>query len=137
MIALVDLIDEHPRAIEHECIRLGVRLRWLGTDYLSWGDLLTIVQEAPLDSAITRAISPDAYEWSTQLKTNQLMHSNEFSSRQLVWTKTEDAAKNRLRSAPKPAPAPWVEPDESREVKHFGSKPIPLDDLAEFLGWSA
>lgn len=51
------------------------------------------------------------------------------------WYQTEDGHKNR--KAPKPIPAPWVDQDEDKEVRHFGADPVPLGDLDAFLGWPA
>lgn len=50
----------------------------------------------------------------------------------LLWSKTEDGEKNRNR--PKPIERPGIEPD--RDVQKFGSDPVPIDELEDFLGWS-
>jgi hypothetical protein len=44
-----------------------LRLRWLcdGTDRLNWGDLVTIVEEAPRSSALLRHLKPAESEWDT------------------------------------------------------------------------
>lgn len=136
MIWLAKFLGEHPDEVAYDLIGLGLRLRDFPSARLSWADLLVIVQQAPPDSAVVRTAHPELSEWMSPLKTNQMLHSVEFSLRQLVWSKSEDAAKGRKRSAPKPIPAPWVKDDKEREVKHFGSAPIPIADLNDFLGWA-
>lgn len=44
-----------------------MRLRWLcdGTDRLNWGDLVTIVEEAPRSSALLRHLKPAESGWDT------------------------------------------------------------------------
>lgn len=48
---------------------------------------------------------------------------------------TKDGHSGRQR--PKPLPAPWIEPDSEQDTQHFGSDPVPLDELDRFLGWAA
>lgn len=38
---------------------MGLRLDWLGTEALSWRDLLVITQQSPATSALTRARYPE------------------------------------------------------------------------------
>lgn len=106
---------------------MGVRLRWLGTERLTWGDLKVILAEAPRDSAFIRSAHPDEYQWgATELP---LLHSMEHTLRILAWQKTEDGSKGR--KPPKPIPAPWVKTEA--EVRKLGSKPVPLNELDDFL----
>jgi hypothetical protein len=44
-------------------IGLGLRLRWLGTEWLTWGDLLAIVRQSPRGSALSRAINGESDIW--------------------------------------------------------------------------
>lgn len=73
---------------------------------------------------------PDWQPWSESSTAAQLLHSIEHTLRVLSW---QFAGDSRV-DYPKPIPAPWVE-DEDHEVRTFGSDPIPLTDLDDFLGW--
>lgn len=122
------LIDDHPREVAYECLRLGFRLRDLGVTF-GWSDLDAILRCAPRDSAFALRVDPDNAPWGL---IEQLLHSMEHSLRMLQWMKTEDAALGRDRTRPEPLPAPWVR-DEKKS--HFGSDPVPLPELEAFLGW--
>jgi len=50
-----------------------------------------------------------------------------------VWMNSVDGEKGRNR--PKPIPRPGIEPDETEE-RTFGSDPVPIQELDEFLGWA-
>ena len=86
----------------------------------------------PRESATWRALhGQDKAEWSLDV---QMLAEVLNAVRWLQWAKTEDGAKGRNR--PKPIQPPWVE-DPDRETRHFGSNPVPLDELHHFLGWEA
>ena len=53
------VLREHPDEVEYELIRLGLRLRWLGSPLLTLRDLILIVSLAPRDSPLLRALNPD------------------------------------------------------------------------------
>ena len=108
-------------------IALGLRLDWLGSEALSWRDLLVIIRQSPADSAVVRAMDPDSHWGLSEHLLAQVVDNTSW----LVWAKTEDGSKNRNR--PQPWPRPGVEPDEGKSVK---GTPIPLDEAARRLGWS-
>ncbi len=127
ILGLLELLDEHQEAVERELIELGLRLRWLGTDRLSWRDLLVVVRQSPPGSPIDRAMNPD-HMWGLP---EQLAASIVDSLRIANWMQTEDGSKNR--NQPKPLPRPGVvDPDQTI----FGEGPLPIDELDEFLGWT-
>ena len=68
---LVMLAEEHPRALNHDLIRVGHRVRDLDDPEsgLVIADLLDLVAYADTSSAIYRALNPD-WEWDLG---NQLM----------------------------------------------------------------
>lgn len=53
------ILREHPDEVEYELIRLGLRLRWLGSPLLSFRDLILIVSLASRDSPLVRVLNPD------------------------------------------------------------------------------
>lgn len=60
---LHQFLKEHGEAVEYELIRLGLRLSWLGSDALTWRDLLVIIKQSPRDSAIQRDLSGPDHVW--------------------------------------------------------------------------
>lgn len=123
MRALLDLLDEHEEPIAYDLIRLGLRLRDLGTDRLSWGDLWAIVRNAPRDSALYRALNPD-HEWTL---TDLLLAEVADAVRVANWQR----GSAKRHEYPKPIPRPGVEPQSAT----YGKGAIPIDEMAEWLGW--
>ena len=122
---LLELIREHKAALEYDLIALGLRLAWLGSEALSWRDLLVIVQQSPADCALARALNPDL-AWGG-LTEYLLAHISDTVS-WLQWAKTEDGSKNR--NHPKLWPRPGVEVPEKKPVTT-----VPLDEAIARLGW--
>lgn len=108
---------------------MGLRLDWLSSEALSWRDLAVIVRQAPQDSAIARSVDPEQSAW--KLSDHLLALVGDYLA-WIAWSKTSDGEKNR--NQPKPIPRPGVEPDE--DSRTFGSDPVPLDELEDFLNWS-
>lgn len=108
---------------------MGLRLDWLASEALSWRDLLVIVRQAPQSSAVARAVEPEQSTWGLS---EQLLALVADYLAWLQWAQTEDGSKNRNR--PKPIPRPGVESDD--EVRKFGSDPVALNALDDFLGWA-
>src|SRR5699024_12239735 len=71
MMQLVGLVNEHPRALNHDLMGVGHRLRDLDDARagLTLGDLLDLVRYADTSMAIYRVLNPD-WEWDL---TNQLL----------------------------------------------------------------
>ena len=131
MIAVLDFVSEHRSAVAYDLLRLGLRLRDFPSPDLTYGDMLVIIQQAPRESAIAKAVDPERAEWSL---TDHLLAMIADANTWLVWSKSKDGQKNRNR--PKPIPRPGLE-DDSSDVQRFGSDPVPIDQLDDFLGWSA
>lgn len=127
MIALVDLIDEHPDAVAHDLMRCGARLRDFPSERVTWGDLAVLVRAAQPDSAIYKALNP-AWAHTHEL---ELLRGAEFSLRWLVWSKTEAGAKNRDR--PEPYRFPWEAEPEGEAIR---GDAMTADEAADFLGWT-
>lgn len=110
-----------------------MRLRDFPTPWCSWRDLYVVVATAlrypSLDDPLALAVLGPSEAWSPR---DLLAASQVDNSTFLAWTKTKDAADHPNRP-PKPIPRPGVQ--ETAEVKHFGSDPVPLDELADWLGW--
>lgn len=84
----------------------------------------------PRESVTWQAAHTDYALWGL---TEQLLADAVDQLRWLRWAKTKDGSKNRR--PPKPIPRPGVGKDT--KARKFGADPVPLDELAEFLGWDA
>jgi len=133
MISLLDFIEEHRDAVASDLIDKGLRLRDFPSDRLTYGDLAAIIRNAPRTSAIARSVDPERAEWGV---TDYLLAQVADAGAWLVWAKSADGAKGRNR--PKPIPRPgWTDDSTETDTRHFGSDPVPLDELVDFLGWEA
>lgn len=113
--------------MEFDLITLGVRLRWLESNMLSWRDLWVIVRNLPRSSALHRSVNGE--EESMWTLTDYLLADIADTQAWLAWTKTKDAEKGRNR--PKPRPRPGLV-DESK--KQIGSGSLEIEDMKRWLG---
>jgi hypothetical protein len=124
-VSLLALLDEYQEAVEFDLIALGLRLRNVGSEDFSWRDLLVVIRQSSPESALFRALNPKDFQWGLS---------------ELLLAEIADAANvanwqrggGKRRDYPKPIPRPGVEPDEQK----YGAKPIPIDEMAEWLGWT-
>lgn len=129
MIGLLDFVEEHREAVAYDLLKLGLRLRNFPSPSLTYGDMAVIVRQSSQDSAIARSVDPEQSAWSLS---DQLLALVGDYLAWIAWSKTADGEKNRNR--PKPIPRPGVTPDTDTQT--FGSDPVPLGELEEFLGWA-
>ena len=61
IFGLCGLIEDHAEAVEYDLIRLGLRLRDVGTAAFTWRDLWAIVSSSPRDSALKRSVR--GHDW--------------------------------------------------------------------------
>jgi hypothetical protein len=94
-------------------------------DVLSWADLRDVVTHQPADSALYRAMHPDAAPWGLSEHLLAVVADAVIAGN---WMKSRDGQKNRNR--PKPIPRPGVEED-----RRYGGKAESLDTIREWLGW--
>ncbi|MGW4364621.1 DUF5361 domain-containing protein [Nocardia takedensis] len=107
-------------------ISLGLRLRQLGTEELSWRDLKVIVRSLPGDSALLRTMYPEDFRWQLD---QHLLADIADSLRWLVWSKSEDARQGRGR--PEPIQRPGVKSNRER----LGTA-VDIGEIHSFLNWS-
>lgn len=122
---LCELIDKHKEAVEFDLISLGLRLDDLGTQRLSWRDMLVITRRMPDGSALDRAINPLTWRWGLA---EYLLAAIFDSSEVANWQRGD----GRRHNAPKPTERPGV----ATPGQVIGEGAIPMDEMAEFLGWS-
>lgn len=125
---LAEVIDDHRSAVEFDLIKLGLRLRHLGTDLLTWRDLLVIVQNTFTDTALYRAMNPDTWQWQLSDYLLAVIADATITGN---WMQSKDGQKNRNR--PKPIQRPGVDTGE----KTYGAGAVDLDEMRDWLGWSA
>ena len=117
ILGLLTLIDEHGEAIEYDLISLGLRLRDLGTDKLSWRDLAVIARQLPRESALARAMVEESSQWGV---TEHLLALVVDVLAVANWQRGGGKG-----SRPKPLPRPGAQ----SSGKKFGSDPIPAKDF--------
>ena len=123
---LVLLIEEHGPAVEFDLIRLGLRLRDLGSEAFSWRDLFVIVQNGGPDTALARTMHPDAAPWGLSEHLLAVIADAVIAGN---WMQSKDGQRNKNR--PKQIPRPGVTPDK----KKFGGQAESIDTIREWLGW--
>lgn len=123
---LLTLDDPETReAIEFDLISLGLRLRNVGTDGLSWQDVYTVLRQSPRSSAFFRSQNPEAHEWGLpELLLAEVADAVRVSN----WQRGE----GKRADYPKPIPRPGVKPT----AQTYGKEAIPISDMAEWLGWT-
>lgn len=109
----------------YDLIRLGLRLRDVGTEEFTWGDLKVIIENTPQDSALYRAMNPDEHAWD--LPTLLLAEAVDA-----LHVANWQRGSGKRKDYPKPIPRPGIEPD----AVTYGKGAIPLDDMADWLGWT-
>lgn len=123
ILGLLDLIDKHEEALAYDCIGLGLRLRNVGSEDFTWGDLLAIVRQSPRSSALYRAMNPEESEWGLL---EQLLAYNADLTAVANWQRGQ----GKKKDYPKPIPRPGIETD-----KRFGKDAMSIDEMAAWLGW--
>lgn len=124
MTKLVELATEHPRALNHDLMRVGHRLRDLEDvrSGLTLGDLLDLVAYSDPSSAVYRALNPD-WEWNL---TNQLLAFLIDHHQAHAW-----AEGGKRGPRPKPIPRPGV--SEKQEKKYQTAKRSSREEIDAYL----
>lgn len=127
---LLGLIHEHQGQLAADFPRFyGIPLSRIREEVTLW-EFAAMAANLPRESATWKALhGHERSEWDLQA---QILAEVANAVRWLQWAETKDGAKNRNR--PELILPPWVE-DPTKETAVFGSDPVPLDELDEFLGW--
>lgn len=128
---LLDIVEEHPDAIEYDLIALGLRLRWLDGETFDFADLAAIVRAAPPTSALYRAQYGEEAAWQLP---EHLLAAMTDSLHWLVWAQSKDGQKNRNK--PRPVPRPGLEEETERTTYSGKESAVPLEEMADWLGWA-
>lgn len=109
--------------MEYDLLGFGLRLAWLGTEALTWRELLVVAKQGPSTSAIRRALDKDA-AWGLP---EHLLAASIDQLRLLVWLNTKDALTGT--NQPEPFPRPGAKPSGNR----VGRSSVDLDQMAAWL----
>ena len=118
-------LRDHGEAIEYDLITLGLRLDDLGTERLSWRDLLVFLRQAPRTSAYTRAREPERSAWGV---TDYLLATIADALAVANWQRGSQG-----RRAPGPRPKPITRPG-AEEKQVFGRGAIRIRDFDDWWG---
>lgn len=123
ILGLLRILNEHGEAVEYDLIRLGLRLDQLGTKRLSWRDLWVIVRQSGRDSALARSLHGERVGWTQET----WLLADIFDVLQAAnWQRN-------LGKGPKPKPFPRPVKANDSTTKTFGSAPLPIDELDNWL----
>jgi hypothetical protein len=125
ILGLVRLLAEYGEAVEYDLLVLGRSIDDLGTRRLTWRDLLVICAQAPSTSALARAIHGEAAAWGPL----------EHIAAAMLDALNGGNWQRGGGKGPKPKPTRRPGPDRA-DRQHFGRDPLPVDEMAEWLGWT-
>ena len=119
------ILTDHGEAVEYDLIALGLRLRWLGTERLTWRDLLVIVRSSSQSSALLADTSPEDAAFGP---TEMMLAVIEHRLRLLIW-------QNGGGKGKQPEMMQF-----SGEVKPTGGtlmapEPVSIEEMNARLGW--
>jgi len=103
-----------------------LRLRQLGSDALSWRDLLVIAQHSEAGTALQTARHPEEAGWGLSEHLLAVVADAVISGN---WMQSKDGQRNRNR--PKQIQRPGVVPDK----KKFGGQAESIETIRDWLGW--
>lgn len=120
---LLNLIDEHSEALEFDLIGRGLRLRDCPSPGFNWRDLWVLCRHLGRDSALYQSMNPDDdTSWSV---TDYLLALVADNTAFRLWQSAGGKGKK-----PKPIPRPG-------DVKKVKGDALPVNDMADWLGWDA
>lgn len=130
------LLTEHGGAVERDLLCAGLRRDDLGTERLTWRDLLVFVRYSPPESALARVqkvADPDS--WVTA--DVQLLREIEHGVRVLAWMQTDDGHKRPELQRNYPERIPLTEAERAEYDEKHGPEydAMTLTEAADFLGW--
>lgn len=121
------VLTDHGEAVEYDLITLGLRLRWLGTERLTWRDLAVIVRNSPQHSALMAATSPDEAAFGP---TEIMLAVIEHRLRVLAWQNGGGKGKYpEMMPIPGSAQAPTG-------GTVMAPTPVSIEEMNARLGWS-
>lgn len=111
--------------VEYELIRHGLRLRDLPSERLSWRDLSVILQCAPPESPLARALSECGHTAADHLYITHL-----YVAQVANWQRGGG------KKSTQPKLPDCLAPEGEKEITRYGTRAMDIDDMAEWLGWA-
>jgi hypothetical protein len=108
---------------------LGLRLDWLGSEELSWRDLLVIVRQSPRGSAVSRAVNGEMDLWGLP---EQLMAGIADILAVANWQRAGDDKAKR----PDPLPRPGIGRLGLGGDIIAQGKGVSIEEMDRLLGWN-
>lgn len=126
IISLAGIIKKHRKAVESDLfIRAGIRLDDIGRS-VKWSTVDAVLQNLPLDSALTRELHPEESRWGTTEKTNMIL-ADIFDMLARINANIIAIGSGKPSKQPKPYPRP--KKNEPENHQHFGRGSLPPDEL--------
>lgn len=120
-LSLARLIREHGEAIEFDLIRMGLRLRDVGSSGFNWRDLYIVVKHLDRETETYRELHPDDdTSWTVS---DYLLAVIADTTHMRLWQAGGGKGKK-----PKPIPRPG-------EVKHRRGDSMSMEEAKAWLGW--
>jgi hypothetical protein len=114
------VVEDHAGAINYDLMKLGLRLRQLGTEALTWGDLHDVVRYGNADTALALERFGPTVLWSI---TDHLLATAVDALHSANWQRGGGKG-----TRPQPIPRPGA--DSATET--LGKDPIPA---STFMDW--
>jgi hypothetical protein len=120
--------EDQRRAIESDLIDKGLRLRWVGSDVLTWYELYAVLVNLGFGSALHRLQHGEDAKWDNldRMLLADIVDGLNVGN----WQRSNPRSK---RDYPKPIPRPGV---VDQDTEKFGGKPVSLEEMDALLGWS-
>lgn len=115
------LLERHAEAIEFDLLALGLRLDDLGTDRLTWRDLLVVIHRSGPESALQVELNDGQPHW--KVTDYLLAHIADLLA-------VANWQRQGKKSAPKPKPL--KRPGQKTDGQKYGSDPIPVKDFDDW-----
>jgi len=123
IFGLLTLYDEHPEAVEHEFIRLGLRWRDVGSKRLTWRDALVVISQAEASGALARAKYPAFHEY--------FHRAAEMILYELRYLQVLTGNQSKAKKSDFPEPPEWAK-DKTVYGGEQGNA-LPIEELEAFL----
>ncbi|WP_087484931.1 hypothetical protein [Brachybacterium massiliense] len=131
--ALTEIYEEHPTAVEATLLAAGLRWRDLedpvstGTD---WGDVAAVLEHAPWDAPIRRAVNPKDWPWNDPARDLLAGIVDELRTLQALIGNLSGAKPHQF---PEPIKRPVTAGGEHAGAIETGE--ATLEEIDRILGW--
>ena len=130
--SLSAFVDEHPQAVQADLIKVGLRLRDVGSPHFTWGDLSALVWSFMQDRESNTArdyYTADDLAWDAHAHLLAAI----FDAVQIVsWTFRDVMSGGKGGDPPEPMPRPGIKP---RHIEWKG-EPRTIEEMDRLLGWN-